>query len=215
MNTSITSKQKDRLRDVGASIGRSAAELILKNVEFSDMQSFLGRTNRLKRSMIAVALVEAKKISTAPGLLEPTPFIPAEFLGNGWKFDDSEPQDQQSLALKRLDPLDVAFQSFLTEGEDAITGEERLTRAKQQNRVRLDAKWFMALCKEEGHKTLEWFYTTQGVTWIEFLGSPLRDPRGNRYSLVLCRFDDGSWHWRCRWLGDGRDAGRHAALLES
>ena len=219
MNASITSKQKSHLLEVGASFGRSAgrdvAGLILKQVEVKDFQSFLGRTNRIKRAMLAAGLDEAKKIANAPELLKPIPFIPAAFCGTGWEFDPNEPQDANSLALKRLDPLNVAFESFLEERESVITGEERLARAKTQNRVRLDARWFMALLKEEGYKTLEWFFATYGVEWIEFLGSPLRTPRGRRFSLVLSRDDDCTWDWHYDWLDIDRLASDHAAVLAS
>ncbi len=215
--TSITSKgaRNQLYRMLDDSLAHSS-RLVKRNLAKKqfDYANVIYRGNWLKERVAEFVEKEVEAYASV-GFLEPLEFVPASFCGAGWEFDPNEPQDAASLALTHLDPLNVVFESFLTKGENVITGEERLARAKAQNRVRLDARWFMALWKEGGHKTLEWFHKTQGVTWVEFLGSPLRDPDGRRCSLVLSRDVDGTWLWNDRWLVLERRAGRHAAVLES
>ncbi len=53
----------------------------------------------------------------------------------------------------------------------------------------------------------------QGVVVGKVPYTILRDPNGNRYSLVLYRNDDGTWHSNYTWLDNERNADNHAALL--
>jgi hypothetical protein len=88
-----------------------------------------------------------------------TPFNPAAFIGNAWTIwrgpadgtglDGDEEQDERSLALTTIDLTTVRIETMLTEGERLITGEERLTRLKEKNHIRLDAKVFQTLWQNQ------------------------------------------------------------------
>lgn len=218
--TSITSSKPTRdqlrqLRSVVSNAGPRAGKLLLKKVRFNtreDLDRVLSQGNLINDAMAEAAIVKVNELLMVRKL-QAVPFNPAEFCGTGWEY--AETQDQRSLTLSTIDAALIKFETFLNEGESIITGEERLKRAKELSLIRLDARFFMALWKEEGHKTLEWFHATQGVTRIEFLGSPLCNPDGYRYSLVLYRHDDGTVAWNAHWVDNDRPASRHAAVLES
>jgi len=217
MSTSIISKATDdqqrQIKRLGEDSGRRAAKLALKKVPLNkdEWQWVIRRWNEMNQAVAELVIAKVHELSF-DNILRPIPFNPVEFCGQGW--DYAEPQDKRSLCFAVIDETTINFSTFLKKGENAISGEERLKRAKESSCVRLDARFFMALWKEEGHKTLEWFYTTHGVSWIEFLGSPLRRPDGDRDTLVLDRFG-GRWRWHSRCLNIARHAGDFVAVLAS
>ncbi len=131
------------------------------------------------------------------------PFDPAKFIGAGWSIVG---EDQAALGLTTVDFSAVRFESGLKEGEQAITGEEKLKRLKVLSGIRLDAKVGQALYEEKGQTTLRWLYDTFGIAWLELSGTVLRGPAAFRCFLYLYRFDGGSWYWNFHWLGSFRGA---------
>ncbi|MEK7479869.1 MAG: hypothetical protein AAB665_01120 [Patescibacteria group bacterium] len=152
------------------------------------------------------------------------PFDPTRFLGTGssiWRgsadgkgLEGEEDQDPRSVVLTELDFSNVAFDSFLKEGEPTIVGEEKLVRMKASPRIRYDAGAGVALLDEKGQATLRFLYDTYGITWMEF-ATVLRYSDGLRYLLVLRRGGGGSWGGDGRWLGGVRDAGRVSPVSAS
>ena len=143
------------------------------------------------------------------------PFDPTRFLGKGssiWRgpadgkgLEGEEDQDPHSVALTELDFSNVAFDSFLKEGEPTIVGEEKLLRMKAGPRIRYDAGIGVALLDEKDQATLRFIHDTYGITWMEF-ATVLRDSDGSRYFLYLYRSVGGSWDAFYYWLGYDRDA---------
>ncbi len=133
------------------------------------------------------------------------PFDPATFIGEGWiiwrgpkdgkGLKGDEEQDKRSLAITELDPTKLIAQTGLNEGESTVTGEEKRARLLLKA-IQADAKIGEALYKEENQTTLKWLHKTLNVTWLEFLGTTLRYPDGDRGALYLYRSGDGSWDWR-------------------
>lgn len=147
------------------------------------------------------------------------------FIGPGWTIwrgpasgnglEGEEQQDARSLALTDVDFTKARFETCLTDGETAITGENRLCRLLETDLIRGDAKFGQVLYQEPGQKTLRWLFETYGVTWFELPGTILRNPYGHRYFLFLSRGDDGQWYWYYRWLDDDRNARRPGLVFAS
>ncbi|MDP3986116.1 MAG: hypothetical protein Q8P77_01635 [Candidatus Veblenbacteria bacterium] len=168
--------------------------------------------NELFRSRLLWLWQHGAPIGAAPRVFH-LPFDPVQFFNNqNWKIAE---QDVRSLVMFDFDAQALKFETCLKPGEGSITGEGKLKRLKKLGLIRLDAGFFMALWKEEGHKTLEWLHTAYGITWMEFLGTILRGPDGIRCSLYLYRDGDGSWNWGCYWLDVDRSARGLAAVLAS
>jgi hypothetical protein len=142
------------------------------------------------------------------------PFDPMAFIGQNWTIwkgpadgdglTGKEAQDARSLAITELDISKLTEEgNFLTglEGSEfVIMGEKRLARLIAKT-VLADAKIAEVLFKEEGKKTLHFLHDTLGVTCVEFLGTILRAPNGNRCALNLShRFGD-DWSWGFCSLG--------------
>mgnify|MGYP001574659035 FL=1 len=151
------------------------------------------------------------------------PFNPAEFLGSGWSIwkgpadgdglSGEEEQDERSLAITELDLSRVQLVTCLNEGEECITGEERLKRLKENNFIRLDASIFLTLWQNQHFIPGVWKKTN--TTFIFFEGTILRSPGGAR--CVLCLFWDGSeWFWLYfHWLEDVWSVSNPSAVLAS
>lgn len=133
-----------------------------------------------------------------------------KFIGKNWAI---ESENEESLKIKDLDISKLVLHTGLKGNETYITGEERLKRL--EGTILLDASIAQTLYEEKGQKTLEEIYGKLGCMWIEFLGTILRDPHGNRRALCLYRSVDGSWSWGCRWLYDDRRASFPALGFES
>ncbi|MFA6536495.1 MAG: hypothetical protein WC250_01515 [Candidatus Paceibacterota bacterium] len=146
-----------------------------------------------------------------------TPFNPVAFIGQGstiWRgpkdgdgLIGEEEQDKRSLALTVFDASKITAANFQTgfyPGETVITGEVKLVRLTTQM-IQADAKIAEVLYREEGQKTLRHLYDTFGVTWLEFMGTVLRNyPYGSRGVLLLRRKFSGLWIWN-HSLISGRD----------
>lgn len=157
-----------------------------------------------KRDAAAVADVLQTILEPA---LYPTDFTPATFIGPGWKWADTD-ADARSLALPKVDFSKVLFETCLEEGEEHITGEEKLRRLKGKGGIRLDPRFGVTLFKEEGQKTLKRLYEERCITYLDFFGRVLVCPDGDRYVLCLYRDVGGRWGWNAYWLG-GVWHGRH------
>lgn len=144
-------------------------------------------------------------------LLRLKPFSPQTFIGPDWAIwrgpadgnglQGDEQQDGRSLALQTVDSSQVIFPTCLkeAEGETRIKGEEKLTRLKTGDLIRLDARFGQALWEEEGYKTLEWLRQKKGIIYLDFMGTELRSPDGLR--CVLCLYwDEGAWFLHFNWL---------------
>ena len=152
------------------------------------------------------------------------PFNPAKFIGDGcsiWRgpkdgdgLDGAEEQDKRSLAITELDPAKLFLQTGLDEEETTVTGEVKRARLLLRA-IQADAKIGQWLYVEKGQATLRWLHETLKVTWIEFLGTTLRDPRGSRIAMYLRKRGDGSWDWGFDWLGTHRNIGCPALGVES
>lgn len=130
-----------------------------------------------------------------------------QFIGEGWTTEVGE-QDKRSLALTEVDFSKAVFDCPLRDGEQSITGTEKLAREKAEDErfVRLDPGVAIALFQEANQATLRFLHNTFGVTWMEFTGTPLHSPDSSRRFLHLRRAPDGSWNWSYRFLHDDRNA---------
>lgn len=154
-----------------------------------------------------------------------TPFEPVSLLGSGASFwrgpkdgkglEGEIEQDARSMALSEIDLGKIRFKSYIPEGQSLVSGENRIVAIGNEHDIALDPKIGQDLYEEEGQKALHFLHDTTGVTWMEFLGQPLRDSDGYRYSLVLYRDHDGSWLRSYGCLDNDRDASYPAAVLSS
>jgi len=182
----------------------------------------LGGEDGVKRFLAGELVVVSPDQVFKPSILKidrTNPFDPAKFIGEGWSIwrgdkkgdglKGEEEQDKRSLAITELDPTKLITQTGLNEGESVIVGEEKLARLLLKA-IQLDAKIGQTLYEEDGQTTLKWLHKALNVTWIEFLGTTLRDSLGHRCALYLSRRDGGSWDWNANWLDDYRYADRPA-----
>ncbi len=151
----------------------------------------------------------------SPGILTLLPFTPEKFVctiwcgpakGNG--LEGKEEQDERSLLKTSFDPATITeanLQTGLEGDEVVISGEVKRARVILKM-IQADARFAQTLLEEEGQKTLRFLHDTLEITWLEFLGTVLRRPNGNRYTLCLYRRDDGSWYRYSDWLDNSRDA---------
>lgn len=140
------------------------------------------------------------------------PFDPVKLLGRGWTIDE---QDECSLVLSRVNLAKVQFEHMLKNGEDWITGEEKLKRLKSTNHIRLDAKVFQILWENQALIPEVWKQNTNGkTTYIFFDGTVLRSPHGFRCVLYLY-WDYGQWGWHYSWLGNDWRSDYPSAVLAS
>ncbi len=128
-------------------------------------------------------------------------FDPVVFMGEGWKILEGE-CDKRAEALVKVDFTKVNLENCLKEGESYISGEENLKRLGEKGNILLGVETFLALWNEPGHETLKWIYNEKlFVSYLNFFGTVIKSPHGNRYVLCLYR-DDRRWHWSCSWLGN-------------
>ncbi|MFH1326040.1 MAG: hypothetical protein ABIH48_01060 [Candidatus Falkowbacteria bacterium] len=148
-------------------------------------------------------------------ILITTPFNPAEFIGKGWSvwkgpadsdgLSGDEAQDERALVLTKIKLSQLIFESCLKKDETLITGDEKLRRLQEkQDFILLGANAFLALWEDYQAEDsfLEQIYKKHNIQYLDFFGTILRDPRGYRYVLCLCRRDDGRWCWYSYWLSD-------------
>ena len=146
------------------------------------------------------------------GLIQAVPFDPVALLGKGWSIEE---QDERSLALNEIDLSKVSFETCLKQGEASITGEKKLKRLKTSGHIRLDARFFLALWKNQKLIPESWKEKTNGsTTEIFFDGTVLRRPVGYRDVLYLF-WRGGQWRWGYYWLDCGRAAYYPSVVLAS
>src|SRR3989344_2574625 len=210
-------------------------DLMLK-LSAEDGSEWLTALNKMLRKENPWPVSDAARKVAVPVVREQTemilaidrakPFNPGLFIGSGvkiWKgaadengLKGEEQQDARSLALAKIDFAKAArFETCLIGKETVITGENRLLRLCEREKefIRPDAKIGQTLYEEPGQKTLRWLHKKYGVTWFELPGTELRHSDGYRCFLYLYRYDDGSWDWNGRWLGNVRLAGNPALVL--
>ncbi|MDP2910418.1 MAG: hypothetical protein Q8N58_01365 [bacterium] len=139
------------------------------------------------------------KIATAP--------FDFSFDGKGWKTIPEE-EDERSAKLTEVDFAKVKFVSCLHEGENSIKGEEKLRRLKEASDIRLSAPVFMGLWQDYQSKkensVLERLYQAGAIKGhLDFFGTILLDPDGDRCVLRLYRRGDGRWSWNVCWFKNG------------
>lgn len=154
------------------------------------------------------------ELSVPEPTLRPTEFDPATFIGAGWKLEGKD-ADTRSLELKEINVSKVLFETCLEEGEERVTGEEKLQRLIRKGGIRLDPRFGVTLYQEEGQKTLERLYAEQGITYLDFFGRILVSPVGRRCVLCLCRDGGGGWYWGADWLDLGWSVRSFSARLAS
>ena len=146
------------------------------------------------------------------GIIQAVPFNPAEFMDSDWTIDE---QDERSLALTEVDLAQVKFETCLKLGETSITGKAKLKRLKKTGHIRLDARFFMALWKNQSLIPEIWKEKTNGnATYIYFEGTVLHNSEGLRRVLGLC-WVRGQWCWFCGWHENDWNVTRPSAVLES
>jgi hypothetical protein len=193
-------------------------------VAFASVAYHLTARSVVETAKLPTDATNAKTVATVPILRidRSQPFNPATFFGEGWSIwkgpadgdglQGEEQQDFRSLALQEVDFSQVLLETYLKEGKEWITGEEKLRRMKESGVIRLDAHVAQAPWGEEGHKTLEWLRKEKGVIYIDFMGTELRSPNGVR--CVLCLYWYGNWrdlHFRV--LRDDWGAAHSSAAL--
>lgn len=161
-----------------------------------------------------------------PKSLLTQPFNPAEFIGKDWKtwkgpidgdgLSGDEDIDPRSMILTEVELAKFIFEACILAGEKSITGEEKLRRLKEKTEfISFGGSVFYALWLDyqnnKENSILEWFYRNFGVTFMDFMGQVLRNPRGHRHVLYLDRRGTGKWDWRCPWLDSQWLAGHPSA----
>jgi len=157
----------------------------------------------------------AQFIIGEPKVIRTKFFDPARFIGKDWRIwrgsangdgltgeKDTDPRSQD---IAEIEIARILFETCLREGENSITGEEKLSRLKKAGHIRLGGNTFLGLWEDyqanKENSVLEWLYRSAKITYMDFFGDVLRSPGGRRRVLYLYRFDDGSWFWRVHWLG--------------
>jgi hypothetical protein len=158
----------------------------------------------------------ARMIVGDPKSVMTKPFNPTEFIGKGWTtwkgsvdgdgLSGKQDVDQRSLVMVEIELVRFLFETCIEAGEKSITGEEKLRRLKEKLEfIRFGDNVFLGLWLDyqanKKRSILEWLHLNFGVTFFDFMGQILRDPFGRRLVLFLERRGDGTWDWRCIWLG--------------
>lgn len=162
----------------------------------------------------------AQFIIGEPKVIRTKFFDPARFIGKDWRIwrgpadgdgltgeKDTDPRSQD---IAEIEIARILFETCLREGENSIAGEEKLSRLKKAGHIRLGGNTFLGFWEDyqanKENSVLEWLYRTRKITYLDFFGDILRDPRGRRFVLCLYRRGGGQWFWCYDWLGSGWDA---------
>lgn len=160
--------------------------------------------------------IEGRFIFGEPKFFSTKPFIPAEFIGKGWTIEE---QDERSLALTEISLESLCLEMYLKDGETLITGEEKLIWLKKSEKVLLGGNVFLGLRLDyqanKENSILEWLWRNYKISYLDFFGTVLRNPDGDRNVLCLYRGDDSAWIWSYDWLGLGWDTDGLSAVLAS
>ena len=172
----------------------------------------LGKILDVLHGRAKIVPIEQEMISTILKINRSKPFNPVEFFGQSWKIAE---EDERSLNITELDLDAVRLEDMLKSGEVFIKGEEKLKRLKSHGNIRLDAKIFETLWKNQQLIPKKWKEETDGeATYIFFDGTIFVSPDGVR--RVFCLLWDGhGWRWGCRWLGCDRYVNSLSAVLAS
>ena len=142
-------------------------------------------------------------------------FNPAKFIGKDWAiwrgpangggFSGEEDIDPRSLVFTQIEIDKFIFETCLRENETPVTGEKKLLRLKAKpDFVRFGGNVFLGLWLDyqdnKENSILECLYRNHKISYLDFFGTILRHPRGDRFVLCLYRRDDGEWYCDCRWL---------------
>lgn len=151
-----------------------------------------------------------------------------KFFGREWNIwkgaiderglDGDEAQDVHAMTIMELDATKMRFEACLRAGEKSIQGEEKSKRLLTLGKPLAGARQFFALWldyRANGKKSvLEWLRREKGITYLDFFGTILRNPKGSRCVLCLDWFA-GRWRFRFRWLGNNWFASDVSVVLES
>ena len=138
-----------------------------------------------------------------------TPFDPSRFIGKGWTIwkgpadgdglSGKEDQDERSLALTEIDLCKIRLETMLKRREHSIGGEEKIKRLISAGHIRLDARIFETLWRNQLHISERFKKETDdSITHLCFDGTILRSPASER--CVLFFFFHCGWYWRYRGL---------------
>ncbi|MBU1179889.1 hypothetical protein KJ885_03020 [Patescibacteria group bacterium] len=119
-------------------------------------------------------------------------------------------QDERSIGLVKIAPANIRLVDVLAKNEERIKGEERLSRLKQADHIRLDANVLLTLWKNQHLVPDDWKKKGR----IFFDGTILRDSRGCR-SVLYLRWFSVTWDWRYHSLKSRWDNGYPSAVLPS
>lgn len=124
----------------------------------------------------------------------------------GSGLEGEEEQDVRSLVNDEINLSKISFKDCCKPEENKITGEQRLSRLKEDypHLIRLDAQFAKALLAEPGQFTLADIRVKYGKTEFDFPGTVIRDSRGYRYCISL------SWNggvWSCGYVRLRHDSG--------
>ncbi|MEK7061783.1 MAG: hypothetical protein AAB957_00800 [Patescibacteria group bacterium] len=141
---------------------------------------------------------------TLPSLCVATAsFNAEELIDNNWKVFLGE-QDKRSAELTEVNLSKADFVTCLTPIETSISGEEKLSRLKNNtDTIRYGATVFMGLWKDyevnKKNSILERLYCQKEITYLDFFGDVLGTKDGRKNVLLLYRRLD-VWYWNHRWL---------------
>ncbi len=121
--------------------------------------------------------------------------------------------DLRAGTILAFDASKVRLLDGLNEGQPTITGEEKRRKLRVGIHIQIDVQTLWALYAENGQVTLRWLHDHHEVTWMESLGTILRNPNGRRCSFCLYRWGSGAWGWDCNWVDSRRDASNPALGL--
>jgi hypothetical protein len=206
MNTKVKPASRDQAVDF---VGRVGTDTDWNAVNGDTLQRVLemqrGRSSEFSKRLVAFINNECRFVIKSPSTViidRAKPFDPVRFCDVGWEVLS---EDRRSLALTEIDFSHVSYEHCIEDGEETITGKEKLKRMKHAGFIRLDAKFAQALYEEPGQVLLRWLYDTFGITHMEFAGTELRGSEGNRCFLCLNRHDSSSWDQEYHWLEEDRD----------
>ena len=187
----------------------------------TDVQPFIELPPEQKGKMFAAFVENNFRVFVSdPKVIRTKFFDPARFIGKDWTIwrgpadgdglTGEEDIDPRSRDIAEFEVSRIFFETCLGEGENSITGEEKLFRQRKAGHIRLGGNAFLGLWEDyqanKENSILEWLYQTRKITYLDFFGDILRGPGGRRIVLYLFRYDDGQWDWYCSWLDYGWDA---------
>lgn len=144
-------------------------------------------------------------------------FTPSKFVKIAYtsevRIDETDPR---SVLLTQVDLTKVKLVSMLKEGETSLKGEERLSRLKESNLIRLDADIFFMLWENQHLIPEGWKKKIEGNRcYIFFDGSILITEGKSRCVLYMSFISSNEWVWGVTWLHNDFDGDYLSAVLEN